>query len=95
LPKRLRQGRQTQLTEWITTVRTADLPHLQSFCNGLELDRPAVNAGLTLLWSNSRTEGVNTRAKRIMRQMHGPAGFAPLRHRILLRTSPPTTEPSQ
>ncbi|WP_411118371.1 ISL3 family transposase [Streptomyces sp. 058-1L] len=73
-----------RLTEWINDVRAAGLPHLHSFCNGLELDRAAVNAGLTLPHHNGRTEGVNTRTKRIMRQMHGRAGFDLLRHRILL-----------
>ncbi len=68
----------------ITQVRAA-LPHLQSFCNGLELDRRAVVAGLTLPYHNGHTEGVNTRTKRIMRQMHGRAGFDLLRHRILLQ----------
>ena len=74
-----------KLTGWITTVRAADFPHLHSFTNGLELDRAAVDAGLTLPYHNGRTEGVNTRTKRIMRQMHGRAGFALLRHRILLQ----------
>ena len=77
-------GNDTKLTEWITTVRACDLPHLHTFANGLELDRAAVNAGLTLPHHNGRTEGVNTRTKRIMRQMHGRAGFPLLRHRILL-----------
>ncbi|WP_411144800.1 ISL3 family transposase [Streptomyces sp. x-80] len=77
-------GNDAKLTEWITAVRAADLPHLQTFCNGLELDRAAVNAGLTLPYHNGRTEGVNSRTKRIMRQMHGRAGFDLLRHRILL-----------
>lgn len=58
-----------KLTQWITTARTAGLPHLHSFCNGLELDRAAVNAGLILPHHNGRTEGVNTRTKKIMRQM--------------------------
>jgi transposase len=78
-------GNDSKLTGWIAQARGADLPHLHSFCNGLELDRAAVNAGLTLPWSNGRTEGVNTRTKRIMRQMHGRAGFDLLRHRILLQ----------
>jgi len=79
------QGNNDRLTEWITTARSANLSHLHSFCNGLELDRAAVNAGLTLPHHNGRTEGVNTRTKRIMRQMHGRAGFELLRHRILLQ----------
>lgn len=64
-----------------------NLPCLHAFANGLELDRAAVNAGLTTPHHNGRTEGVNTRTKRFMRQMHGRAGFA-LLHRILLQWSP-------
>ncbi|MDP9841624.1 transposase [Streptosporangium lutulentum] len=33
---------------------------------------------------NGGTEGVNTKTKRVMRQMRGRAGFTLLRHRILL-----------
>lgn len=79
------EGNDAKLTEWIAQVRATDLPHLHSFANGLELDRDAVDAGLTLPYHNGRTEGVNTRTKMIMRQMHGRAGFALLRHRILLQ----------
>lgn len=77
-------GNGKKLTAWIASVRTAQLPYLHGFTNGLELDRAAVDAGLTLPHHNGRTEGVNTRTKRIMRQMHGRAGFDLLRHRILL-----------
>ncbi|ANS70557.1 transposase, IS204/IS1001/IS1096/IS1165 family protein [Streptomyces lincolnensis] len=35
-----------------------------------------------LPYSNGPTEGVNTKTKRITRQMHGGAGFTLLRHRI-------------
>ncbi|MFE5923588.1 ISL3 family transposase [Streptomyces sp. NPDC056468] len=76
---------ETVLTKWITDVRAANLPYLHAFTNGLELDRAAVDAGLTTPYHNGRTEGVNTRTKRIMRQMHGRAGFPLLRHRILLQ----------
>ncbi|MEE1743811.1 ISL3 family transposase, partial [Streptomyces sp. JV184] len=78
------KGNDTRLTKWISAARVAGLPHLHSFCNGLELDRAAIDVGLTLRFHNSRTEGVNTHTKRIMRQMHGRAGFDLLRHRILL-----------
>ena len=71
-------------SRWIVQVRGADLPHLHAFTRGLERDRDAVNAALTLPDSNGPTEGVNTKTKRIARQMHGRAGFALLRHRILL-----------
>lgn len=81
---RPREGNTDRLDEWITTVREADLPHCHAFTRGLDLDRAAVNAALTLPHHNGGTEGVNTKTKRIMRQMHGRAGFPLLRHRILL-----------
>ncbi|GGP72001.1 hypothetical protein GCM10010185_51720 [Saccharothrix coeruleofusca] len=77
-------GNDAKLTEWIATARGVDLPHLRSLTNGLETDRSAVDAAVTLPYHNGRTEGVNTRTKRIMRQMHGRAGFDLIRHRILL-----------
>ncbi|MFC4913760.1 ISL3 family transposase [Actinomadura gamaensis] len=78
------EGNDTKLTTWITDVRGADLPYLHGFVNGIDLDRAAIDAALTLPFHNGRTEGVNTRTKRIMRQMHGRASFDLLRHRILL-----------
>lgn len=72
------------LSRWIVQVRAVDLPHLHAFTRGLERDRDAVIAALTLPYSNGPTEGVNTKTKRIARQMHGRAGFTLLRHRILL-----------
>jgi transposase len=82
------------LTHWAARVRDADLPDLHAFARGLERDREAVDAALTLLYSNGPTEGVNTKTKRIARQMHGRAGFALLRHRLLLGQQSPwaTTE---
>jgi transposase len=49
------------LTSWITRVRAADLPFLHSFATGLERDRAAVDAALTLPFHNGRTEGVNNK----------------------------------
>ncbi|MFD9575947.1 ISL3 family transposase [Streptomyces sp. NPDC059982] len=72
------------LGRWIAQVRTAELPHVHAFTRGLERDRDAVIAAVTLPYSNGPTEGVNTKTKRMARQMHGRAGFTLLRHRILL-----------
>ncbi|MGW0750787.1 ISL3 family transposase [Streptomyces sp. NPDC002587] len=69
---------------WITQARAANLPYLHAFARGLERDRDAVIAAFTLPYSNGPTEGINTKTKRIARQMHGRAGFTLLRHRILL-----------
>ena len=75
---------ESQLQRWITAAREADLPVLHSFTRGLDLDIHAVTAALTLPFHNGRTEGVNTKAKMIKRQMYGRAGFTLLRHKILL-----------
>jgi hypothetical protein len=50
-------------------ARATDLPHLNGFSNGLDLDIEAVTAALTLPHQNGRTEGVNTKTKMIKRQM--------------------------
>lgn len=78
------EGNDAKLTDWITTVRAVDLPHLHSFANGLELDRAAVDAGLTPLTQRPH-RGRQRPNQRIMRQMHGRARFPLLRHRILLQ----------
>ena len=79
-------GNADRLDAWITTARAADLPHLHAFTRGLDQDRDAVRAALTLPFHNGGTEGVNTKTKRIMRQMHGPGRFraAPSSHPLRL-----------
>ncbi|MER6590768.1 ISL3 family transposase [Micromonospora purpureochromogenes] len=77
-------GNDDHLDSWIAEVKATDLPHLHTFTRGLGLDRDAVNAALTHPFHNGGTEGVNTKTKLIKRQMYGRAGFALLRHRILL-----------
>ncbi|MDP9844567.1 transposase [Streptosporangium lutulentum] len=81
---RPRDGNAVRLDGRIATARAADLPHLHAFTRGLDQDRDAVRAALTLPCHNGGAEGVNAKTKRIMRQTHGRAGFTPLRHRILL-----------
>jgi len=76
-----------KLNDWITRVRCADLPFLNSFTNGLQRDRAAVEAALTTPYHNGRTEGVNGLIKLLKRQTYGRAGFPLLRHRILLSSS--------
>jgi transposase len=75
---------EAKLSQWVQTARAAELPSLHAFTRGLDLDRRAVIAAVTLPFHNGRTEGVNTKTKMIKRQMYGRAGFTLLRHRILL-----------
>jgi transposase len=82
-----------KLQQWIAAARAADLPHLHSFSRGLELDLKAATAAVTLPHHNGRTEGVNTKTKKIKRDMFGRAGFELLRHRILLGLRHPPLPP--
>ena len=76
-----RQG--TQLDSWLSKAQASAIPELQRFANGLERDKAAVLAGLTLMHSNGQVEGQVTRIKLIKRMMFGRAGFALLRQRVL------------
>jgi transposase len=78
------QSNPAKLREWTHSARSVDLPHVHSFARGIEQDRDAVVAALTMPHHNGRTEGVNTRTKMLKRQMYGRAGIDLLRHRILL-----------
>jgi transposase len=75
---------EARLGDWAETARASDLPNVHAFTRGLDLDIDAAIAAVTLPFHNGRTEGVNTKTKMIKRQMYGRAGFALLRHRILL-----------
>lgn len=77
-----RQGE--RLPEWLDAVRRDDLPSLHTLAAGIDRDRDAVIAGLTLSWSSGVVEGHVNRIKMLKRQMFGRAGFALLRKRVLL-----------
>nr|WP_308251462.1 hypothetical protein [Streptomyces albireticuli] len=75
-----RQGQ--HLPDWLDPVRQDDLPSLHTLVAGIDRDRDAVIAGLTLPWKSGVVEG---HVNRIMlkRQMFGRAGFQLLRKRVL------------
>lgn len=50
-----RQGE--RLPEWLVAVRQDDLPSLHTLAAGIDRDRDAVIAGLTLPWSSGAVEG--------------------------------------
>jgi transposase len=69
---------------WLDAVRQDDLPSLHTLAAGIDRDRDAVIAGLTLPWNSGVVEGHVNRIKMLKRQMFGRAGFALLRKRVLL-----------
>ncbi|MFJ5901140.1 transposase [Streptomyces sp. NPDC093064] len=61
-----------------------DLPSLHTLAAGIDRDRDAVIAGLTLPWNSGVVEGHVNRIKMLKRQMFGRACFRLLRKRVLL-----------
>jgi transposase len=68
---------------WREKALASALPELRSFITGLDRDAKAVEAALTLPWSNGPVEGQVNRLKVIKRQMYGRAKFDLLRARVL------------
>ncbi|HEY6542884.1 MAG TPA: ISL3 family transposase [Ktedonobacteraceae bacterium] len=78
---RHRQGE--RLDEWLQEVLTSSLPELRQFAAGIQRDKAAVQASLTLSYSNGLVEGQINRLKLIKRSMYGRAKFDLLRQRVL------------
>jgi hypothetical protein len=78
---RERTGR--QLDTWLGEVEASYLPELKSFAKGIQQDKAAVLAGLTLPWSQGPVEGHVNRLKLIKRSMYGRAKLPLLRQRVL------------
>ncbi|MFF2478277.1 ISL3 family transposase [Streptomyces sp. NPDC058066] len=80
----LTQREGERLPQWLDAVRQDDLPTIHTLAAGIDRDRDAVIAGLTLPWSSGVVEGHVNRIKMLKRQMFGRAGFRLLRKRVLL-----------
>ena len=72
-----------QLDVWLEKVRVSQIRELQGFVAGVERDKKAVKAGLTLATSNGIVEGKVNKLKLVKRMGYGRAGFSLLRQRIL------------
>jgi transposase len=72
-----------QLETWLCSVEESILPELKSFAKGIQQDKAAVLAGLTLPWSTGPLEGHVNRLKLMKRSMYGRAKLRLLRQRVL------------
>lgn len=72
-----------QLDTWLEKVRVSRIRELQGFVSGVEQDKKAVKAGLTLPQRNGLVEGKVNKLKLIKRMMDGRAAFPLLRQRVL------------
>jgi transposase len=72
-----------KLDDWLAKVKESQIRELQSFVLGVERDKAAVVAGLTLPQNNGLVEGKVNKLKLIKRMMYGRAKFPLLRQRVL------------
>lgn len=63
----IREHTGQQLDTWLSSVEASHLPELKSFARGIQQDKAAVLAGLTLPWSQGPLEGHVNRLKLIKR----------------------------
>ena len=75
--------RNRDLSAWPLWLEAASNTVLCGFAKRLKRDSDAIQAALTLPWSNGPVEGQVHRLKLIKRQMYGRAGFDLLRLRVL------------
>lgn len=73
------------LDGWLADAASSAIAEFGGFALGIRRDRAAVEAGLTLEWSQGQVEGQITRLKLLKRQMYGRAKFDLLRQRLLYR----------
>lgn len=65
-----------RLQDWKKQVSESGIAEVQRFVKGLERDKEAVLAGLTLQYSNGQVEGQVNKLKLIKRMGYGRASFA-------------------
>lgn len=72
-----------RLDDWLSSVKASQIRELQSFVTGVDRDKAAVVAGLTLPQNNGLVEGKVNKLKLIKRMGYGRAAFPLLRQRVL------------
>jgi len=72
-----------KLDDWLEKVRSSHIRELQRFVAGIERDKEAVVAGLTLPQNNGLVEGKVNKLKLIKRMGYGRAAFPLLRKPVL------------
>jgi transposase len=71
------------LDVWLADAAASGLGPFMSLARGIQSDRMAVDAGLTLRWSTGPVEGHVTRVKLLKRQGYGRASTTLLRRRVV------------
>lgn len=83
----LREHLPEALPAWLSDASCCGLNPLERFTHGLQRDLTAVQAAVTLPYSNGQAEGQITRLKLIKRSMYGRAKLDLLERRVLYRSA--------
>ncbi|MDQ5850701.1 MAG: ISL3 family transposase [Chloroflexota bacterium] len=79
----VRERSGSQLDGWLERASASGIPALRNFAASLRQDYAAVQAAVSLPWSNGPTEGNINRLKMLKRQMYGRAKVDLLKQRVL------------
>lgn len=79
----MRQRMATALDRWLEDCLASAMPELVHVASGLQREHSAVQASLTLPYSNGQVEGQITKLKLLKRQSYGRAKLDFLRQRML------------
>ena len=79
----VRSRKAKEFEGWLEDSLSCGVKGFETFAIGLRRERSAVEAALSLPYSNGQTEGQINRLKLIKRQMYGKASFELLRRRFL------------
>jgi transposase len=80
----VRQRQPTCLEPWLVRAAQSTLPPFRRFARGLRADLAAVQAAVTLPWSQGPIEGPINRLKMLKRHMYGRSRLDLLARRFLL-----------
>jgi transposase len=83
----LQERRAHDLEAWLREATASGIPELAGFAEGVRRDLAAVQAALTLPWSQGQTEGQVNRLKLLKRQMYGRAKLDLLCQRVRYRAA--------
>ena len=78
----------TGVSSWLERAQKSESGELRWFARSLRREQVALEAAISLPWSNGPVEGIVNKIKLIKRQMYGRASFETLRVRILTAFPP-------
>jgi transposase len=79
----VRSRKAKEFEGWLQRSLSCGVKGFETFAIGLRREQPAVEAALSLPYSNGQTEGQVNRLKLVKRSMYGRASFELLRRRFL------------